>query len=355
MGLLGDSEFALRAFSWLGMTLAVTVIATLARRWFGDRVALLAALIAATSPMMVVHARDARMYAWLMALVPLSVYALDRALRGNRWRDWALFLGVMALAVGMHYLIALVFLCYAIFLAVRWRRLPRAGRPRFAWILAVLLALGVAAFTLLSGPRASLQEGLNLFLQTPRTLAPLWSVYAEWALGSSAQTLSHFVAVVIVLFVGALVGVGIVGLDRLPRRTPLDLRWLLGLLVVVPPVVAVLVMPFSAARHTSATIGMALLAATLGVVVLYRRARWLGVAALVALLILNLGLTVRATSLRRRAPLPRRWTTSTHGHATASRWYTPTTLTGRSTATITGATCRTSMPSRSGIRTSPTP
>ena len=36
MGLLGDSEFALRAFSWLGMMLAVTVIATLARRWFGD-------------------------------------------------------------------------------------------------------------------------------------------------------------------------------------------------------------------------------------------------------------------------------------------------------------------------------
>ena len=102
-------------------------------------------------------------------------------------------------------------------------------------------------------------------------MAPLWSVYSQWTLSDSVQILPHLVAVAIVLFVGALVGVGIVGLDRLPRRTPLDLRWLLGLLVVVPPVVAVLVMPFSAARHTSATLGMALLAATLGVVVLYRR------------------------------------------------------------------------------------
>ena len=100
MGLLGDSEFALRAFSWFGMVLAVTTIATLARRWFGDRIALAAALIAATNPMMVKHARDARMYIWLMALVVLSVYAFDRALLRNRWRDWALFLGVLALAVG---------------------------------------------------------------------------------------------------------------------------------------------------------------------------------------------------------------------------------------------------------------
>jgi mannosyltransferase len=291
MGLLGDSEFALRAFSWLGMTLAVTVIATLARRWFGDRVALLAALIAATNPMMVVHARDARMYAWLMALVPFSVYALDRALRYNRWRDWALFLGVMALAVGMHYLIALVLLCYAIFLAVRWRRLPLASRSRFAWILAVLFVLGVAAFTFLSGPRASLQEGINLFLQTPRTLAPLWDVYAEWALGSNVLTLPPLIVVPLVFFFWTLVLIGIIGSDRLSCRSPLDLRWLFILLVIVPSVIAVVAMPFSSARHTSATIGMALLAATLGVAILYRHARWLGAVVLVALLTLNLGLS----------------------------------------------------------------
>ena len=293
MGLQGDTEFALRDFSWLGMTLAVTMIATLARRWFGDRVALLAALIVATNPMMVVHARDARMYAWLMALVPFSVYALDRALRRNRWRDWALFLGVMALAVGMHYLIALVLLCYAMLLAICWRRLAPASRSRFAWILAALLALGVAAFTFLSGPRASLLEGINLFLQTPRTLAPLWDVYAEWALGSNVLTLPLLVVVLLTFFLWTLVLIGIVGIDRLPCRSPLDLRWLFILLVIVPPLIAVLVMPFSSARHTSATIGMALLAAALGVATLFRRARWLGAVVLVALLTLNLGLSAR--------------------------------------------------------------
>ena len=293
MGLLGDSEFALRAFSWFGMVLAVTAIATLARRWFGDRIALAAALIAATNPMMVKHARDARMYIWLMALVVLSVYAFDRALLRNRWRDWALFLGVLALAVGMHYLIALVFLCYAIFLVMRWRRLPSTSRARFTWILVSLLVLGIAEFSLLSGPRASLVEGISLFLQTPRTLAPLWSVYREWALGNSAQTLPLFVVAPLTFFFWALIAVGIVGFNRLPRLTPLDLSWLLILLIVVPPVIAVLVMPFSAARHTSATIGMALLAATLGVAILYRRARWLGAVVLVALLTVNLGLSVR--------------------------------------------------------------
>ena len=220
MGLLGDSEFALRAFSWFGMVLAVTAIATLARRWFGDRIALAAALIAATNPMMVKHARDARMYIWLMALVVLSVYAFDRALLRNRWRDWALFLGVLALAVGMHYLIALVFLCYAIFLVMRWRRLPSTSRARFTWILVSLLVLGIAEFSLLSGPRASLVEGINLFLQTPRTLAPLWSVYREWALGNSAQTLPLFVVAPLTFFFWALVAVGIVGFNRLPSPHP---------------------------------------------------------------------------------------------------------------------------------------
>ena len=103
--------------------------------------------------MVVKHARDARMYAWLMALVALSVYTLDRALRRNRWCDWALFLGVLALAVGMHYLIALVLLCYALYLAICWRQLPPAVERVSPGSSRRCLASALPRFLYLAAPR----------------------------------------------------------------------------------------------------------------------------------------------------------------------------------------------------------
>jgi len=83
-GLVGQSEFALRAFSVFAGLMAVTFTYTLGRRLFGVVTGLLAAFLAALSPLAIYYSQEARMYALLAVLSAASTYLLLRALA--RWR-----------------------------------------------------------------------------------------------------------------------------------------------------------------------------------------------------------------------------------------------------------------------------
>ena len=86
----GHSEFALRFPSACAGTLAVPVIYVLVKRLAGRRPALIAALLAATAPYLVWYGQDAKMYAALTLLVPLSLWlTVETAQRGGLWR-WLL-------------------------------------------------------------------------------------------------------------------------------------------------------------------------------------------------------------------------------------------------------------------------
>lgn len=299
MRLVGDSEFALRALSWIGMVTATSVVASLARRWFSDKLALLAAVIVVANPMVVDQARDARMYPWLMVFAPLSVYLLDRAVARNRWRDWGLFLIVAALGIGTHYLFGLICLCYALFFVIRWPRLP-ASRSRFALIFGFFSVIGFLSVLAVPGLRASVLEGFAILLQTPRDPEWVWDLLREWAAGANFRNLPLVAMIPIVALVWGLAVVGVQRARSLSRRQETDLPWLLALLIFLPPVIGVLTMPTSTPRQTSASLPMLLLAVAIGLVAVIRRVRWLGIGLMVGVLGLGLGLSAVSISIAER-------------------------------------------------------
>src|ERR1044072_3660001 len=87
VSLFGSSERAVRSLSGLFYALAVLAVYYLARELYGDELALLTAAVYACSPLAILSAQFARMYALLSglfyALAVLAVYYLARELYGD--------------------------------------------------------------------------------------------------------------------------------------------------------------------------------------------------------------------------------------------------------------------------------
>jgi hypothetical protein len=281
----GQSEFALRFVAVIGGTLSVALVAVLARRWFGDRLAVVAAILMAIQPMAVQYGREARMYTWAMAAVLAGVYLLDRAIVHNRWRDWILFALITLATISLHYLTALLLLAYGLFLALRWRMLT--GRWRFALVLALLTVGPLAWIASQPGPRNSallmIQEGLR----TGWSPARLEPVYTRLALGGAADTmhLAQSLTLASISWLLALLGIGAMTPPNGQSRR--SLQWLLALILLVPPIVASFLFAVMIGRHYSFTVGLFVIGVALGVMALFRLARPIGVVVLAAMLCLN--------------------------------------------------------------------
>ena len=110
--LASQREFALRFFSLYFGVLTIPLLSIIARRLFPNRAAgLIAALLAALSPLYIWYSQEARMYTMITFLLLLSSYALVRALALSpieesgrpRWRWWAVFGLANIAAVYTHY------------------------------------------------------------------------------------------------------------------------------------------------------------------------------------------------------------------------------------------------------------
>ena len=283
--LAGDSEFALRLLASMGGVLTVVLLTVLARGWFGKGSAILAALLMTVQPMAIQYGREARMYAWLMAAALLSVYILERAITQNRRRDWVLFLVTAIFAVTLHYLAALFLLAYGLFLVVRWRELAGCRR-RFVAVLAILVLPPLLWFVSRPGPRSSL---LQLAEARQSGQGGLWSlarlepVYTRWALGGAADTMPLRSSLLLASFAWFLALLGLVAMPHPQRRSRRELQWLLGLLIVIPPLVGSVMFALTIPRRYSAMLGVFVLTIGLGILALFRRCRAIGIGALVAL------------------------------------------------------------------------
>ncbi len=109
----GRTEFALRFPSALAGALAVPVIYLIVRRLGGVRPALVAGLLAAVAPYLVWYGQEAKMYAALTVLVPLSLWLTLQAIERGGWRWWVSLYVVTSLSWYTHVLAALVVLVQA--------------------------------------------------------------------------------------------------------------------------------------------------------------------------------------------------------------------------------------------------
>jgi hypothetical protein len=229
--LVDESLTALRTLSAVFATASIPVIAALAARLAGRGPAVLAALLAATSWMLLFHGVYARMYGLFLFTSALSCLLLLRAVErqtGGRWAAWAA--ATLAMVATQPYG-ALVLAAQAVFVgAVRIRR-PITLRPGL---------LSFAAVVLLA--------------------APLWQTYAHLAsrfdvgvseqggsgLGSPTEVLGYFWRVLEDMTAGweavavpaSLVALG--GLVILARRRP-EAGLFVGAVGLVP--VAALLLP----------------------------------------------------------------------------------------------------------------
>jgi 4-amino-4-deoxy-L-arabinose transferase-like glycosyltransferase len=148
IGLLGDSEAALRLLS--AVTGAVTVpLVVLLIRALGQSagVAILGGGLLALSPLHLWYSQEARPYALFLCLGLGSLVCLLRALRTDAVLPWIGFAGLAALAVLTH-VVALVFPLVGWMWAIRARRGGSVLRPLFAATLAIVLVTAPFAYRL---------------------------------------------------------------------------------------------------------------------------------------------------------------------------------------------------------------
>ena len=179
----GHSEFALRFPSALAGTLAVPVIYVLVRRLAGRRPALITALLATTAPYLIWYGQEAKMYAALTLLVPLSLWlTVEAAQRGGWWR-WLVLYIVTALCFYTHLLAALVVPVQALWLLI----LPSGRRPAQRWLNA---GIYLGALLLPYLPLLRWQAGMWLStFETGHPFVALGDIFAVLAVAFSQGVL----------------------------------------------------------------------------------------------------------------------------------------------------------------------
>jgi len=138
----GESEFALRLPSALFGALVPPLAYLVARRFYGRRVGLIAAALAALSPTLVYYAQEMRMYSLMAFEFLLLLYLFSRLVLDDKpsplWL-WASLLVVEVAALYTHYF-ALPFLGWLAFLGLIILWAGRRRRRLCGWLAAQALA-----------------------------------------------------------------------------------------------------------------------------------------------------------------------------------------------------------------------
>src|SRR4051794_31243995 len=142
--LFGTGEVGLRSLSALFGTGAVVAIYAVGARWASQRAGLIAAALAATSPLLIWYSQEARSYSLLVLLSALTLVVLPDAIEERRrLAQWAV---LSSLALATHYFAAFIVVPEAIWLFYRWRArvLPAIGAVGLVGLALAPLALGQA-------------------------------------------------------------------------------------------------------------------------------------------------------------------------------------------------------------------
>ena len=203
----GSSEFGVRSLSALAGTATIPVIYAAAKSLGSRRAGLIAAGLAATSPLLIWYSQEARNYAVLAFLAALSFLFFVRALddRGQRWLwGWAL---ASALALATHY-----FSVFLILPELAWLLFRRRGsRVDTALAAGAIAVVGIALLPLLAT-----QRGRGDWIDEYSLLERLWQVPEHFLVG--LQVPWQVVPPIVAAAVAAVVLYAAVRTGRLSRR-----------------------------------------------------------------------------------------------------------------------------------------
>ncbi|HEY2054070.1 MAG TPA: glycosyltransferase family 39 protein [Solirubrobacterales bacterium] len=158
----GDSELALRLPSLFAATALVPMLYVTGRAMYDRATGLVAAGFAVVAPIVVWYAQEARMYAQLMLLATVAIWALYRALESKQARYWLVYALAGAALAWTQYFAFLPLIVFEAAIAVVARQESRAGRPTARLIVgAVLASLLIAALIAPLIPFAHHQFSVN--------------------------------------------------------------------------------------------------------------------------------------------------------------------------------------------------
>ena len=145
----GDSELALRLPSLVAATALVPMLFVAGRAMYDRETGLVAATFGAVAPIIVWYSQEARMYAQLMLLAVVAIWALYQALETRRARYWLLYALAGAAMAWTHYFAVLPLIVFEAAIAVTAWQDARSGRPTrrllLGGVIATLLLLALAA------------------------------------------------------------------------------------------------------------------------------------------------------------------------------------------------------------------
>ncbi len=231
----GMSEFALRYLSLAANVATVPLIYALAHRWFDQRAALVAALLAALSPFYVWYAQEARPYALVLWLNTVAIYALARAFEFGRARPpaatskWVLIYIAAAIAsLFTHYYSIFLFPVHVILIAMLIWREPKMR----AWIFLPAVP-GASVILLLRQVTASAASNAHsgpYFVPLDVILRDLLNSFSVGVTADAAQA-TWFNAAMLALFV---LGILFASSQSKIQNSKLTLRIFLGVYLGVP-------------------------------------------------------------------------------------------------------------------------
>lgn len=218
----GISEFALRFLSLAAGVLVIALTFRIAREFFDQDVAVIAAVLSALNPFQVYYAQEARMYIWVTLFATLSVWAMVVMLKpprdpatplSQRIRRRSIFLAfyilatLAALYTNYYAFTLILFENLAFFAWLVWARRsrrPRLGHPILIWIAAqVVIILLYLPWILFARQSLTSWPGIS----EPMNLAEMaWRISSAFASGTDALHDIQWLLVgaYLVFFVGGL-------------------------------------------------------------------------------------------------------------------------------------------------------
>lgn len=191
---LGPStaDWWVRLPSALATVAAVLLTAAVARRVGGDAVALLAGVLLALSPTVVLHAQEARPYPLVLAALAGTALLALRSAELPRRGQWLGLAVLGAVTVGLHPLVALP--AVAGIFATLWLRPGRARRLHVVAAAAPAAVLGLALVA----------AGFVQAAESPPAVSSPWKLLTFWKLFGSTPWPGVVVAVLAVVGVASL-------------------------------------------------------------------------------------------------------------------------------------------------------
>ena len=228
--MFGTSAVAMRFMSVFFGLIAIVFIFHLVKKWFGVKVASVATLTAAVSPMLVRYSQEMRMYTLVLLIVVMATYYLTLALEKGTERSgrkyWAIYAVLMAIGMWTHYFSAFMWIAQLVLIVKKMggvKAIIREAAKRrmilLVYSLAVILYLPWLP-SVKAEERQKLKDGIWLIVapflvMTVLSLPPLTSSFVD-----------RYILYSIVLF-WALLGI-IVGLLKNKR-----LKIILASLVII--------------------------------------------------------------------------------------------------------------------------